>query len=113
MPTRLGPVRDPTSKSGRIRALLAEGLTPQQIAPLIPCSDAYVRLVRRDGVNQRAWTKRNPEKMRALGRKAQAKRKVMLGPARYRAIARSYYDPVKRRARYERDKQRDQAEARL
>lgn len=40
-------VRDPNSKAGRIRALLAQGMTPQQVAPLIPCSDAYVRLIRK------------------------------------------------------------------
>lgn len=62
-------VRDPASKAGRIRKLLDRGLTPQQIAPRIPCSDAYVRLIRmyqREGVPKalKAWRSKNPKKVK-------------------------------------------------
>lgn len=74
------------NKAARIRAYLAQGLTPQEIAPLIPCLDAYVRLVRQDFANQRKWNRelrrKDPEKACRLNT-AKAARRAHRDPARY------------------------------
>jgi hypothetical protein len=61
------------SKAQRILALLAEGQTPTEIAAVIGCRDAYVRVVRQraaspDGItpSDRAWRQKNPDKVREM-----------------------------------------------
>ena len=60
------------SKAQRILALLAEGKTPTEIAALVGCRDAYVRVVRQraaspDGItpSDRKWRAENIGKVRA------------------------------------------------
>jgi len=66
------------SKAERILALLDLGLSTGDIASIIGCNSAYVRVVRQraaspDGLtpSDRAWRDRNPDKVREMHNRAQ------------------------------------------
>lgn len=92
------------NKAQRILALLAEGKTTIEIAAIIGCRDAYVRVVRQraaspDGLtpSDRAWREKNPDKVRAMANES-IKRRYHSDPeyrARQREHGRAYYERVK------------------
>lgn len=64
-------VAKPTTRSDRIKALLDAGKSPQEVATIEGCSDAYVRVVRRRASQTFAetasfkWREKNMDRYRA------------------------------------------------
>jgi hypothetical protein len=95
------------SKARRIYELLQSGKKPKEIAAIVGCSDAYVRVIRQRQAGggkskaDLAWEATNPETVRAIKRRATA-RSYAANPEKRRDYMRRWMAAVRDKMRQSR-----------